>query len=123
MLTNENSMYASKNFDKRELKCTCCGQYVIDDFALETLQKARDILGAPIIVNSAYRCVRYNDQINASKNSYHLLGRAFDLRAMSAYYRYSLFRACIEAGFRGFKVYPYHIHVDTRSVSPGVILI
>lgn len=43
------------------------------------LDPAREVLGAPIRVNSGYRCPELNSAVGGVANSYHLQGRAADL--------------------------------------------
>ncbi len=45
----------------------------------EVLDKARERLGAPIYVNSGYRCRELNQRVGGARNSYHMQGRAADL--------------------------------------------
>ena len=45
------------------------------------LEEIRQILGAPIIVSSGYRCPALNKAVNGSKNSAHMLGLAADFTA------------------------------------------
>lgn len=49
----------------------------------EVLDPARQKLGAPIYVNSGYRCPELNRRVGGARNSYHLLGRAADLDTRS----------------------------------------
>ena len=49
------------------------------------LNKIREELGAPIIINSAYRTPQVNKQVNGSKRSLHMQGRAADIRTKSEY--------------------------------------
>lgn len=44
------------------------------------LSKIREKYGAPIIVNSGYRTSAVNSAVKGSENSYHLQGRAADIR-------------------------------------------
>ena len=44
------------------------------------LSKIREKYGAPIIVNSGYRTLAVNSAVKGSENSYHLQGRAADIR-------------------------------------------
>ena len=47
------------------------------------LERVRLALGQPIIINSGYRCRLLNDNIaGSSSSSYHLDGRAVDIRVM-----------------------------------------
>ena len=43
------------------------------------LDPARELLGAPIFVNSGYRCEKLNKAVGGVPRSYHLAGRAADL--------------------------------------------
>lgn len=45
----------------------------------EVLEPARTQLGAPIYVNSGYRCPELNRAVGGAARSYHLHGRAADL--------------------------------------------
>lgn len=49
-----------------------------------TLDPLRKMFGKPIRVNSGFRCKELNDRLaNSSLTSYHLLGRAADIRPMN----------------------------------------
>ena len=43
------------------------------------LDPARELLGAPIYINSGYRCEKLNKAVGGVPRSYHLAGRAADL--------------------------------------------
>lgn len=47
---------------------------------VRVLNLMRDIFDAPIIINSAFRTPEVNQAVNGSKKSYHLQGRAADIR-------------------------------------------
>ena len=46
---------------------------------LEVLQPLRDYLGAPIHINSGYRCKALNEALGGVKGSQHLSGQAADI--------------------------------------------
>ena len=69
----------TKNFSSDEFRCKCCGRLKIEPKLVEMLQHIRDTLGAPVIVNSGYRCPRHNKAVGGVKNSDHLRGRAADI--------------------------------------------
>lgn len=48
-----------------------------------TLDPAREAFGAPITVNSGYRCTELNKRVGGAARSYHLVGRTADLNAGS----------------------------------------
>ena len=50
----------------------------------EVLEPARRSLGAPIKVNSGYRCKALNNAVGGVARSYHLSGRAADITTGSA---------------------------------------
>ena len=50
---------------------------------LEVLQPLRDNVGAPIHINSGYRCKALNEAVGGVKNSQHCVGEAADIRIAS----------------------------------------
>lgn len=75
----------TKNFHIKEFACKDGTQVPLDlkhnavRLAVN-LQKLRDYLGVPIIINSAYRHLDYNRSIGGSKDSQHLYAKAADIR-------------------------------------------
>lgn len=53
------------------------------NLCLETLQPLRDYVGAPIHINSGYRCKELNVAVGGVKNSQHCKGEACDIRIAS----------------------------------------
>ena len=51
----------------------------------KVLDPARELLGAPIIVNSGYRCPKVNKLVGGVKNSQHMLGEAADIYCKPQY--------------------------------------
>jgi zinc D-Ala-D-Ala carboxypeptidase len=104
------------NFSPRELACKGTGSLVLNPHALDKLQALRNALGAPLILTSAYRSPEHNLRVGGSPNSYHLSGRAFDVR-MENHDPEAFERAAREAGFLGLIRYPDKgfIHIDTRT--------
>ena len=50
---------------------------------LEVLQPLRDYVGAPVHINSGYRCPELNMAVGGVKNSQHCRGEATDIRIVS----------------------------------------
>ena len=50
---------------------------------LEVLQPLRDYFGAPVHINSGYRCPELNMAVGGVKNSQHCRGEAADIRIVS----------------------------------------
>ena len=53
------------------------------NLCLEVLQPLRDYVGAPVHINSGYRCKALNLAVGGVKNSQHLRGEAADIRIAS----------------------------------------
>lgn len=102
-----------KNFSPRELACKGTGQLLVDEVALDALQRLRDELGRPLIVVSAYRSPQHNKRVGGAKNSYHLKGVAFDIR-MDNHHPLEFELAARKCGFRGFGYYARagFMHID-----------
>lgn len=89
---------------------------IVDFEALDKLQALRDLLGHPIIINSAGRTTKWNRHVGGEPDSYHLRGRAFDV--LMANQDPAAFEAAARAvGFTGFGYYAKHknpfMHIDT----------
>lgn len=110
-----NRIKISKNFSLHEFECTHPQhQHVqLDEVLLEKLQKLRDALGKPIIINSAYRCSLRNSQVGGSPNSQHLLGKAVDIR-VNGMSPVQVAAVAERIGFGGIGIYSNFVHVDTR---------
>ena len=100
------------NFTPAELACSCCGALLVDEEALDKLQEARQRLGKPLRINSAYRCPKHNAKVKGSPKSQHLQGKAFDV-ALSTVTPLELLKAAKAAGFTGIGRYDSFVHVDT----------
>ena len=78
-----NDVRLTRNFNLREFQCkggSCCsGAVAIDPELVRRLQSMRDEVGAPITINSGYRCPEHNRQVGGASNSQHLTGRAADI--------------------------------------------
>ena len=77
-------MKLTKNFSKSEFECKCGCE--MPDNVLENVKKLaeqlqiiRDYVQEPIIINSAYRCLRHNKMIGSNDRSQHPKGKASDI--------------------------------------------
>ena len=74
-------MWRFPNFTREEFICPCgCGFDEIDPLLVSTLQRLRDEVQRPVVVNSGCRCRSHNAAVNGSKTSQHLKGKAADIR-------------------------------------------
>ena len=80
------------------------------------LQKVRDYIGKPIIVNSAYRTLEYNRYIGSSDGSYHIKCMAVDTKPIGyplfKYYS-ALLRLTVFNGY-GYYRWKRFVHSDLR---------
>ena len=74
-------MWRFPNFTRDEFACPCgCGFDDIDPLIVSTLQRLRDEVQRPVIVNSGCRCRSHNAAVKGSKSSQHLRGKAADIK-------------------------------------------
>ena len=112
--------FASTSFMWSELACKCgCGNIFIQDAAIEKLQKTRDIIRVPLIINSAARCPIHNAKVGGAPKSQHRATKsrpstAFDI-SLRGVNKEELIEAAKFAGFKGFGInYNSFLHVDNR---------
>lgn len=74
------------------------------------LQQARSIADVPFLISSGYRTTEYNAEIGGAQGSYHVLGKAIDIRSENESDRYNILRGLILAGFQRILIYKHHIH-------------
>ena len=74
-------MWTFRNFERDEFLCPCgCGFDDIDPLIVTTLQRLRDEVQRPVVVNSGCRCRSHNAAVKGSKTSQHLKGKAADIK-------------------------------------------
>lgn len=79
------------HFSDAELRCKgddCnisrtagCGVNGCTQELVDVLERLRQLVSGPLIVNSAYRCPRHNKEVGGQPKSEHMLGLAADVRA------------------------------------------
>tara|TARA_R110000822_G_scaffold26967_4_gene80918 strand:- start:82 stop:504 length:423 start_codon:yes stop_codon:yes gene_type:complete len=115
-----SSLQASVSFKWSELECKCgCGTRYVQDEAIDTLQRLRNILQRPMIINSAARCPLHNVRVGGSPKSQHRAteqcpSTAFDI-SLKGLDKQDLIEAAKAAGFKGLGInYKSFVHVDNR---------
>ena len=101
------------DFRSAEIACPCCRITIVDPVALDALQRLRDAMGSPLIINSGHRCIRHNRAVGGAPHSRHLGGGAFDI-AVAGHDRGLLYQNAKAAGFKGFGFMLNALHCDTR---------
>ena len=89
---------------------------------LEMIDKAREIYGKPIRVNSGYRTQSHNQKVGGVNSSSHLKGLAIDVACVRSSDRFEMLTALLEVGFNRIGVASTFIHVDIdKNKSQNVI--
>lgn len=102
----------SANFKVKEFACKDGSNTIKIDYELVCiLQKIREVTGKPIIINSAYRTPYWNKVQKGASNSYHLYGRAGDIRGAGLD---DITAIANSLGVKGIIKYESFVHVDTR---------
>lgn len=122
-LTATSDGWASiRYFKKSEFACKCgkyCDGYPaeIDMDMVKIADQIRTKIGKPITINSGLRCKTHNSNVGGVSNSQHLLGKAADLGCPAGCTPTQM--ASIAEGIMGdtggIGIYPWGIHIDTRS--------
>lgn len=71
--------YQLIHFTERELACKHCGLTGCTDELKAALDLLRDIIGQPVYVNDAYRCLDHNAAVSLVAKSQHPAGTAADV--------------------------------------------
>ena len=71
--------YDVRFFRPEEFHCRCCGQGSPARLLVLWLDLFRAAWGAPVIVNSGFRCSKHNIEVGGAEKSRHLLGCAADI--------------------------------------------
>lgn len=107
------------HFNSSELACPCCGLLKVNYNLLYLLEAIREHFKTPVIINSGYRCLKHNTEINGGTNSQHLLGNAADIvvKGISPLIVYKYAVSINPKG--GCGDYDDFTHVDTCMTSPA----
>lgn len=115
----DKSLWVWKNFKPSEIACPCCGELSPNDElspffidSMNKIQKFRDLLSEPVVLNSAHRCVKHNadPKVGGEKTSMHLQ-IAFDIRCAKKD-QSEYIKLLDAAGFSGIGLYNSFVHAD-----------
>ncbi|MFW5981545.1 MAG: YcbK family protein [bacterium] len=111
-----NDLQLTRDFSLKEFECKDGShQVVVHRELVLKLQKLRDRLGFPIIINSAYRNKTHNKAVGGSDNSQHLKGTAVDISLHNQKLDIETIGTLAEKiGFTGIGYYDTFIHLDVR---------
>lgn len=109
------------NFSPEEFECRCAGaeciKFGIQEQFVSTIQRLRDDVNFPLVLNSAYRCKLYNASLGSKDTSQHVKGLAVDIstHGLSSGQKHKLLKNAFKL-FNGVGIYKLFIHVDLRPV-------
>ena len=98
-----------------EIDCKChnnlCHYTIYNPVAVEAFNMVRLGFGAPLNINSFYRCQSHNDNVGGVEKSSHTTGNAIDIsfKGLTMEERSFLVELC-EVHFDFIKIYPTFIH-------------
>lgn len=104
------------HFRRGEVACRCCGELILDDFAVRSMDMLEDLrnrLGEMMRIISGHRCAEHNEIVGGAANSIHLK-LAFDIDVMGRDRR-KIYELAQAAGFKGFGFMEKGLHVDARA--------
>ena len=121
MIISEHSNWNSNwvNFKPEEFECSHCQELKIHSSIVDLIQKAREDLGVPLSITSAYRCQDHNNSISTTGfNGPHTTGKAVDISVKDSQHRKQLitYFAPIVTGLGIAKSF---IHVDLLNEEDG----
>jgi len=79
------------------------------------LQKVRDVVKKPIIVNSGWRTAEHNEAVGGASDSQHLTGKAADVVITGIEPKFANIYLAKYGNFKGFGIAGSYTHVDIRS--------
>lgn len=100
------------DFTARELSCPHCGEMYVWPEALDAIQRLRDKMTVPPVINSGHRCAVWNALVGGAPLSQHKK-LAFDVR-LEGHDPWRLNMLAREAGFTGYGYGQTFLHLDTR---------
>lgn len=109
-------------FTDKELACPCCGVSKMSKEFVNKLDKVREKIGQPMMVNSGYRCAKHNQQIGGVNNSPHVAGVAVDIKIKDNHYAREILDSAVELGFIGIELCDKHIHLDDMQRKSGKVV-
>lgn len=111
----------SDHFDLEEYACQgedCCSHTAAPDERLvEAFEQFRVIVGRPVVLSSAFRCLTHNRRIGSKDSSEHVKGRAGDVETLDGMTVEEQAAAAEKVpAFRdgGIGLYDWGTHLDVR---------
>lgn len=110
-----NQIKISENFYLSEYESPDTHEVKIDPVLVRKVQELRTLVGQPLLITSAYRTPEHNEAVGGADYSYHLEGRAVDIRIPNGYSVDEFADLGKQVGFRGIGRYKNFCHFDVRN--------
>jgi len=111
-----------KHFQVREFTCKHCGEVKIESELIEILEELRKDLKMPVVITSAYRCAKHNQEIGGVPSSAHVRGYAVDIRVLDSRTRFYVVRWLLERGINRIGIGRDFIHFDLDPEKPKNVI-
>jgi len=90
---------------------------------VQKLDKLREAVKMPLIINSGYRTPKHNDGLKDSVDgSAHTTGHAADIRALNSATKYKIVEAAFRLGFRRIGIGKTFVHLDDSITHPQDVI-
>lgn len=110
-----NNIKIDRFFYLDEFECPCCHCVKLHLILLKKLSALRREIARPLIINSGFRCEKYNPKIKGTPKSYHLFGLAADVTVPSMSTP-DLLKYAQKIKFGGIGIYNNFLHLDIRTI-------
>jgi len=116
-------MITSKYFQEPEFKrCVpSCSLQDMDQAFMDDLDKVRELVGIPLVINCAFRSVEWEKAKGRSGTGDHPQRKGVDIRCQSDRNRWLIVDAAIRAGFNRIGIAKTFIHLGKGTGTPRVI--
>jgi len=111
-----------RHFLVREFTCRHCGEVKIESELIELLERLRQDMKVPIVITSAYRCPKHNQEIGGVPGSAHVKGYAVDIRVLDSKTRFYVVRWLLERGISRIGIGRDFIHFDLDPEKPQYVI-
>jgi hypothetical protein len=103
-------------FTISEIKCSHCGEVLLDIDFMTLMDALRERVGEPLNINSWYRCEDYDAEWGGKGN--HTSGRAADIYCESSRLRDKILVEARQLGVRRFGIGKDYVHIDICREKP-----
>lgn len=94
----------------------------MDAAFVATLDRLRERVGFPLIVNSGFRTTEYNARLDGSVDgSAHTRGLAVDIQARTSGERFHILAQALEIGIRRVGIGKTFVHLDMDDMKPQLV--